>query len=123
MILNGSAGPPGPADVPLTGGRMTSGIVLRGGEVRRPLGPWSAAVHEYLRHLAATGFTGAPRVLRVEGGTEVLSYLDGDVAIDPAWQPGHGHRLPPYARTGRALAAAAELRWLHDILPALASAL
>ena len=124
MIFNGPADPAGPvnpagpaetADVPLTGGRMTSGIVRRGGEVRRPLGPWSAAVHEYLRHLEAAGFTGAPRVLRTEGDIEVLSYLDGDVATDPGWQPGHGHRLPPYARTGRALAAAAKLiRALHD---------
>ncbi len=87
---------------PLAGGRMTSDIVRRGDQLCRPLGPWSPAVHEYLRHLESAGFTGAPRVLGVEPGREILTYLDGDVAVDPQWQPGHGHRLPPYARTARA---------------------
>jgi hypothetical protein len=40
-------------------------------------------VHEYLRHLESVGFEGSPRVLGVEGDTEVLTYLDGDVAVDP----------------------------------------
>ena len=101
-------------DVPLTGGRMTSGIVRRGDRLRRPIGPWSPAVHEYLRHLESVGFEGSPRVLGVEGDTEVLTYLDGDVAVDPQWEPGHGNRLPPYARTDLALRGAAELlRKLH----------
>jgi Phosphotransferase enzyme family len=101
-------------DVPLTGGRMTSGIVRRGDRLRRPMGSWSPAVHEYLRHLESAGFAGSPRVLGVEGDCEVLTYLDGDVAVDPHWQPGHGNRLPPYARTDRALRGAAELvRQLH----------
>ena len=86
-------------DVPLPGGRMTSGIVRRGDRVLRPAGPWSPAVHEYLRHLEGAGFEGSPRVLGVEGTSEVLSYTDGDVAADPLWRPGHGHRLPAYART------------------------
>jgi hypothetical protein len=88
---------------------MTSGIVRRGDTVRRPTGPWSLAVHEYLRHLESTGFTGAPRVLATEPGFEVLSYLDGDVADDPDWEPGHGARLPGYARPDEALAGAADL--------------
>lgn len=101
-------------DVPLDGGRMTSGIVRRGDSVRRPTGPWSPAVHELLRHLESVDFGGAPRVLGVDGDREVLSYLDGDVAVDPTWEPGRGNRLPPYARTDRALAAAGELiRELH----------
>jgi Phosphotransferase enzyme family len=46
---------------------------------------------------------------------EVLAFLKGDVAVDPLWQPGHGHRLPPYARTDLALRGAAELiRKLHS---------
>ena len=98
----------------LTGGRMTDNIVRRGDRVYRPLGSWSAAVHEYLRHLESVGFTGAPGVVGVEGGREILTYIDGDVAVDPQWQPGHGARLPPYARTERALTGAAELvRRLH----------
>jgi hypothetical protein len=53
-------------------------------------------------------------VLGIEDGREVLTFIDGDVAADPRWQPGHGHRLPPYARTDRALRGAAKLiRQLH----------
>jgi Phosphotransferase enzyme family len=107
--------PPGPAAVPLPGGRMTSGIVRIGDRVRRPAGPWTPAVHEYLRHLAKAGFPGSPSVLAAGDGWEELSYLDGEVAADPAWQPGRGHRLPPYARTDAALAAAGRLiRALHQ---------
>ena len=62
---------------------------------------------------AARG-AGRPGVAVVEGDCEVLTYLDGDVAVDSHWQPGHGNRLPPYARTDRALRGAAELvRQLH----------
>jgi len=44
-----------------------------------------------------------------------LTFIDGDVAADPHWLPGHGHRLPPYARTDAALRGAAELiRKLHS---------
>jgi aminoglycoside phosphotransferase (APT) family kinase protein len=93
---------------------MTSGIVRRGDRLLRPMGPWSPAVHEYLRHLEAAGFEGAPRVLGIEGAREVLTFIDGDVAVDPQWEPGYGHRLPPYARTDLALrGAAALLRQLH----------
>ena len=94
---------------------MTSGIVRRGDRLLRPLGPWSPAVHEYLRHLEAAAFDGSPRVLGIEGDREVLTFIDGNVANDPQWQPGHGHRLPPYARTELALRGAAELiRKLHQ---------
>jgi hypothetical protein len=104
-----------PDDVPLSGGRMTSGMVRRGNRLLRPMGPWSPAVHEYLRHLEAAGFEGSPRVLGIEDHREVLTFIDGDVAVDPQWQPGHGNRLPPYARTDRALRGAATLlRELHS---------
>ena len=93
---------------------MTSGMVRRGDRLLRPMGPWSPAVHEYLRYLEAAGFDGAPRVLGIEGDREVLTFIDGDVANDPRWEPGHGHRLPPYAQTKVALRGAAELiRCLH----------
>jgi hypothetical protein len=101
--------------IPLAGGRMTSGIVRLGDRVRRPAGPWTPAVHEYLRHLSAAGFEGSPRVLEAGDGWEVLTYLEGEVAVDPDWQPGRGHRLPPYARTDEALIAAGRLvRALHE---------
>ncbi|HLQ57422.1 MAG TPA: phosphotransferase [Streptosporangiaceae bacterium] len=106
---------PRAGDVPLSRGRMTSGIVRRGDRLLRPMGPWSPAVHEYLRHLEAAGFDGSPRVLGTEGDREVLTFIDGHVAMDPRWHPGHGHRLPPYARTDLALRGAAELiRKLHS---------
>jgi hypothetical protein len=94
---------------------MTSGMVRRGDRLLRPVGPWSPAVHEYLRYLQAAGFGGAPRLLGTEGDREVLTFIEGDVANDPGWEPGHGHRLPPYARTGRALRGTARLiRELHQ---------
>jgi len=102
-------------DEPLAGGRMTQGIVRRGDRVLRPMGPWSPSVHEYLRHLAAAGFPGAPQVLGTEGDREVLTFLPGEVAADPHWRPGHGHRLPSYVRSEAALRATARLlRRLHD---------
>jgi aminoglycoside phosphotransferase (APT) family kinase protein len=94
---------------------MTNGIVRRGDRVRRPTGPWSPAVHEYLRYLASAGFKGSPRVLETGNGWEVLTYIDGEVAADPDWQPGRGHRLPPQARTDLALRGAGRLlRALHE---------
>ncbi|GAA1621926.1 hypothetical protein GCM10009679_28590 [Saccharothrix algeriensis] len=55
----------------MTGGRMTGGIVRRGDRVYRPMGSWSPAVHEFLRHLDSARFGGAPRVLGVEDGREM----------------------------------------------------
>jgi hypothetical protein len=37
-----------------------------GGAVHRPVRPWTPAVHAVLRHLAAAGYDGAPRVLGVD---------------------------------------------------------
>jgi aminoglycoside phosphotransferase (APT) family kinase protein len=72
-------------------------------------------VHEYLRHLEAAGFAGSPRVLGVEGDFEILTYLEGQVAADPNWHPGHEHQLPAFAKTSQALQAAARLlRELHE---------
>ncbi len=94
---------------------MTTGLKRRGSELLRPIGPWTPAVHEYLRHLEYAGFRGAPRVVGIEGDQEVLTYLDGDVPADPQWEPGRGHRLPAYARTDEALAEVAHLvRQLHE---------
>lgn len=111
-----AAAPDGTGDaIELPAGRMTSGIIRRGGRIWRPAGSWSPAVHEYLRYLEAAGFAAAPRVLGTEDDREILSYLDGEVPADRQWQPGRGHRLPGYARSDAALAGAARLiRALHD---------
>lgn len=47
--------------------------------MRRPVAPWTPAVHELLRHLEAVGFDRAPRVLGFyEQGREVLTFLEGE---------------------------------------------
>src|SRR4051794_31386189 len=65
-------------EVPLSGGRLTAGVVRVGDPVRRPTGPHSAFVHALLTHLEAVGYAGAPRLLGVdEHGREILSSLAG----------------------------------------------
>ncbi|MFJ7249759.1 phosphotransferase [Kitasatospora sp. NPDC098652] len=54
-----------------------------GDTIRRPIGPWTPAVHALLAHLEAAGFTRAPRPIAVEGGEEVLSLLHGEPAFAP----------------------------------------
>ncbi|MFI6072445.1 phosphotransferase [Actinoplanes sp. NPDC051343] len=102
-------------EMPLPAGRMTAGITRRGGSVFRPVGSWSAAVHEYLGHLGRAGFDGAPRVLGVRDGREELTFLEGEVGVDPDWEPGLPPHLPGFARSDDALAAAGRLiRRLHE---------
>ena len=89
------------AEVPLPGGDMTEGVVRVGRTVRRPVRPHTAAVHGLLRHLAAAGFDGAPRVLGIDAGNrEVLTYLPGVVARRPR---------PAFATADATLAALARL--------------
>ena len=127
--------------VPLPGGRMTSGLVRHGDRVRRPTGPWSPAVHEYLRHLASAGFEGSqltqagfdpvpdlPERLRLF----VDAYgLTDRARIVPALQlsPLASAERVRYAPVDAAGAAASleflagELRWIHGISADLARAL
>lgn len=74
---------------PLAGGMGSGGAVVRVGDtVRRPVRPHSEAVAAFLRHLEAVGFVGAPRHLgHDERGREILTFVEGDVAIPPypAW--------------------------------------
>ncbi|TDC41569.1 phosphotransferase [Micromonospora sp. KC213] len=97
------------AEVPLTGGNVTAGVVRVGDTVRRRVGPWTPAVHALLDHLWSVGFRGAPRALGIdEQGREVLSYVDGEVP----W-PLRFDLLEPrdqLARVGRLV------RELHDAL-------
>lgn len=65
-------------------GDVTEAVVRVGKTVRRPAQPQSAAVADYLQHLHAVGFDGAPRFLgRDRSGRDVLDYLEGDVPGDP----------------------------------------
>ncbi|GAB3835409.1 phosphotransferase [Kribbella italica] len=101
-------------DEVLAGGRNNPGVVRRGDTVRRQVGEAAPLVHAYLRHLEAVGFDGAPRVLGVEGGVEVLSYVPGEVAADPGWVPGKGNPLTVEMRSeGALMEVAGLLRRLH----------
>ncbi|SEG92997.1 Phosphotransferase enzyme family protein [Nonomuraea solani] len=54
-------------------------VVRVGDTVRRPVHPWTPAVHALLRHLEEAGFPYSPRVLGIdEEGREILTYLDGE---------------------------------------------
>ncbi len=68
---------------PLTGGRVTAGVVRVGDSVRRPRGAHSVFVAELLEHLASREFDGAPRWLGIdEQGRDTLTYIPGDVPPD-----------------------------------------
>jgi hypothetical protein len=77
------------AEEQLDGGNI-GGAVRAGGTVRRTAGPWTPAVHALLAHLAAKGFTGAPRPLGLDKqGREILTFLEGETVGSgkpwPAW--------------------------------------
>jgi Ser/Thr protein kinase RdoA (MazF antagonist) len=92
-------------EVPLLGGNVTGGLVRVGDTVRRPAGPWSAAVHHLLLHLEAVGFRGAPRSYGFdERGRHVLEFVPGEVR--PARSPADSDA--GLRRVGRLL------RDLHD---------
>ncbi len=94
----------GDEDGPLRGGTANRGRVIRIGDtVHRPRGPQSAAVHQLLNHLTATGFTGAPKLLESRPDTEVLTFIPGLAAYEP---------MPAWALTDTALASFISL--VHD---------
>lgn len=100
----------------LVGGRSTNGVVRVGDTVRRPMGPWSPIVHALLRHLADAGFAESPRVLGIdEAGREVLTFIEGEVATDPAWQPSMPAYWPEWLRGAETVDAHGRLvRRLHE---------
>jgi 8-oxo-dGTP diphosphatase len=62
---------------PLVGGNV-GGAVRIGTTVRRPVGPWTPAVHALLAHLDKAGLDGVPRILDTDArGREVSAYLPG----------------------------------------------
>jgi hypothetical protein len=73
------------SETTLVGGDMN--LVVRVGDtVRRPMGRWSPGVHALLLHFETVGFDGARRYLGVdEQEREVLSYVEDDAALAPAW--------------------------------------
>lgn len=99
---------PAGSSEPLRGGNTHESIVRVGGTVRRPVGPWTPAVHALLGHLEAAGFSAAPRVLGLDSeGREVLTFATGAVV----W-PEHFGLL----ESDEALAGVARLiRRYHDV--------
>ena len=76
-------------EIPLTGGRMTTGVARVGNTVRRPLSKNSALIHSLLQHLERIGFAGSPLFLGIDDNSkEILSYLEGNVPPDLAWYSG-----------------------------------
>ena len=57
-----------------------------GNTVVRPVGAWSSAIHRLLKHLESVGFTYSPIAISLNSSGEVLSYIDGEVAMRP-WPP------------------------------------
>jgi hypothetical protein len=91
---------------PLAGGNSNQ-VVRQGDTVIRNIGPWSPFVHDLLRHLQARGFEAAPVFLDSTGSQERLSFIAGEVGLDP---------LKPYMRSDAILIEAAQLlRRLHDL--------
>ncbi len=74
------------AEVPLSGGRTTRGVVRVDDTVRRPSGPHSPFVRALLLELERTSFAGAPRYLGTDvAARDVLTYLPGEVPAELGW--------------------------------------
>lgn len=100
-------------DEPLRGGNTTP-VVRVGDTVRRPVGPWTPAVHDLLRHLTAAGFAGSPRVLGIdESGREILEFVPGEVGTLSPAEP-----LTAWFRTPEACWAIG--RWIKEFQAAQA---
>jgi hypothetical protein len=102
-----------PQEEPLSGGNTT--LVVRVGDtVRRPVGPWTPAVHDLLNHLTAVGFSGSPQVLGIdESDREVLEFVPGEVGRLSAADP-----LPTWFRTPGSCWSIG--RWIRDFQAAQA---
>ena len=97
----------------LAGGN-TSVVVRVGDTVRRPIGPWTPAVHDLLDHLAAVGFAGAPRVLGIdELDREILGFVPGEVGTLSPDEP-----LATWFRSAEACWSIG--RWIRDFQSAQA---
>ena len=93
-------------EIPLTGGRITQGVVRIGNHVHRPQCDHAEFIHAVLNHLARKAIPFAPRFIGVDAkNREILSFMEGDV-------PGN---LGQYS-IDQCAAAARIIRSLHDAL-------
>ncbi|MBY3043727.1 phosphotransferase [Rhizobium leguminosarum] len=96
-------------EIPMTGGRITAGVVRLGNTIRRPITTDRSHVHDLLRCLEEQQFDGVPRFQGIdECNREILSFLPGRVPREL----GHFH-------DGQLSAAAALLRRFHDATASL----
>jgi hypothetical protein len=59
-------------------------VVRVGDTVRRTAGPWTTAIHAFMRHPRASGFERVPEPLGIDGrGREVVSLIPGAPATYP----------------------------------------
>jgi hypothetical protein len=88
---------------------MSMGAVVRVGDtVRRATHRRSGYVDDVLRHLAASGFTGAPRPLgRDEQGRQILTFIEGEV-------PSAADDAPFLVSDARIRSATTLIRAFHD---------
>ncbi|ASS56446.1 phosphotransferase [Rhizobium leguminosarum] len=71
------------SEIPMTGGRVTAGVVRLGDTIRRPITTDRSQVHALLLHLEEQKFGGVPRFQGLdERNREILSFLPGDVPRD-----------------------------------------
>lgn len=97
----------------LAGGN--SNVVTRVGQtVRRSAGPWTPAVHVFLKVLRSAGITEVPTALGMdERGREMLTYMPGDAAHYPlpewAWESSILHEAGSLLR--RIHDASTEIAW------------
>ncbi|QDG53955.1 methyltransferase domain-containing protein [Persicimonas caeni] len=54
-----------------------------GAHIRRPLRPWSQAVHQLLDHLEQREVAGVPRFVAIDGSSEILTHLHGQAVLRP----------------------------------------
>src|SRR5579863_6267355 len=59
-------------------------VVIDGDVVRRPVGPWTPAVHALLDHLERAGFAGSPHAVSADG-EDVVTYIRGESVHPRAW--------------------------------------
>jgi hypothetical protein len=99
-------------DEVLSGGITNAGAVFRRDEiVDRPAQAHASAIHRFLEALPEHGFTGAPKPVGLSAGREQLTYLPGDVALQP---------YPAWSMTEAALASVgALLRRFHHASSAI----
>jgi hypothetical protein len=93
-------------EIALVGGNENT-VVRVGETVRRPVHPWTPAVHALLRKLEAAGFPESPRALGFDDqGLESLTFIPGEVGNYP---------LTPAMASDAALVDAARLlRGYHE---------